>query len=146
MYDDPENWPRRPRRSARQASIDIRSCRPNCVNSCCSTDADLANAFRLVLIEVEAGTVQDLAPFLELVGRQTGANTSARLGRDYDDSVTASEMPDECHDHCQDQTVYWPFRWTRGLAQYQCAAGHSWSCGWGHGASGGAPENRGQPR
>lgn len=60
----------------------------------------------------------------------------------------AADMPDDCHDHCNKigrVAIYYPFRWVRGHAFYQCAAGHRWTCGWGHEISGEAMEYRGIP-
>lgn len=63
----------------------------------------------------------------------------------------AESMPDMCHDYClkvgYDEfddgsrapvawVVYYPHRWTDGLAHYTCDAGHSWTCTWGHHSSG----------
>lgn len=74
-----------------------------------------------------------------------------RIREHYGNKVTAQDMPDMCHDHCYFQAaggipelgVYYPWRWHRGKAYYQCARGHQWTCGWGNDESGSAPENRG---
>lgn len=59
----------------------------------------------------------------------------------------AEGMPDDCHDECVPQgrlAVYFPYRWDRGVAYYLCELGHRWTCGWGHSASGIAPESAGR--
>lgn len=60
--------------------------------------------------------------------------------------VVASDMPDDCHHACGKagiNSMYYPYRWRLGTAHYRCEQGHEWTCGWGHDASGDAPENRG---
>jgi hypothetical protein len=61
------------------------------------------------------------------------------------DDVLAEEMPD-CCDRCDDGAIYWPSRWRQGTASYRCQRMHLWTCGWGHGDSGDAPENIGVRR
>lgn len=57
--------------------------------------------------------------------------------------VEASDMPDMCHDRCADRDgIFFPYRWINGTAHYQCDRGHTWRCGWGHDATGRAPECR----
>lgn len=63
-------------------------------------------------------------------------------------TVDATAMPDDCHDHCVPVghlALYYPHRWHHGLAHYQCARGHAWTCWWGHDESGDAPEHLGNP-
>ncbi len=46
----------------------------------------------------------------------------------------ADQMPDDCHDVCVKtglSSVYYPYRWSGGVAHYRCTRGHSWTCGWG---------------
>lgn len=60
----------------------------------------------------------------------------------------ASDMPDDCHDHCVKVGVfatYYPYEWWEGMAAYQCEAGHVWTCSWGHVKSGEALQHRGKP-
>lgn len=58
----------------------------------------------------------------------------------------AEDMPDECHDHCARAgilSIYYPYRWADGQAHYQCANGHTWTCGWGHNQTGNDEQWRG---
>lgn len=61
---------------------------------------------------------------------------------------SAADMPDDCHDYCVNDgidSMYYPYRWVRGSAFYTCDRGHDWTCQWGHGHSGTAPEFKGTP-
>lgn len=46
----------------------------------------------------------------------------------------ADQMPDDCHAHCVPKTgiqsIYYPYAWAGGVAHYQCARGHRWTCHW----------------
>jgi predicted GIY-YIG superfamily endonuclease len=66
-------------------------------------------------------------------------------GCDVAPPLVAQEMPDACHDYCDEIKVYFPWKWRNGLAYYRCRFGHRWTCWWGHVDSGDAPENAGVP-
>lgn len=58
-------------------------------------------------------------------------------------------MPDECHDWCAPAgvgAIYYPFAWREGVAGYRCHFGHTWTCNWGHRASGDEPLNADTPQ
>lgn len=89
------------------------------------------------------------------VPTQQGRNVDGDRGRRlvanewFGPAPTAESMPDMCHDYCvkeawqrgeHDDHIYLPYKWVKGRAFYVCRAGHRWTCGWGHQASGKNPD------
>jgi predicted GIY-YIG superfamily endonuclease len=94
------------------------------------------------VLAAEESAIHDERPLYNVV--HNSPDDRSRLVR----VVQASDMPDECHDFCSPAGVsamYYPYRWDSGIAHYQCAAGHRWTCTWGHRATGSDPLRVGLP-
>lgn len=107
---------------------------------------------RETVLAAERAAIDAEQPIFNVVhnGRTTAARrgtaTSRRLLR-----VDPRGMSDDCHNACVRVGVYaayFPYRWGRGVAEYECVVGHRWHCGWpGSGVlPEEAPEYRGKPQ
>lgn len=117
---------------------------------------------RAEVLEAERTAILTEKPLHNIVHNRSTARVKPRP-TDYDNTVLApvgadpstgpfgthpTHMPDDCHDICVKAgryAIYFPYRWADGVAHYRCAAGHRWTCGWGHSLTGQAPEHRGVP-
>lgn len=107
---------------------------------------------RAAVLAAEHEAIKVERPVYNIQHRLHGASTWRNTDRSGalcattpEQKWSADDMPDGCHDYCEDEAIYLPYRWADGCGQYRCRLGHRWTCCWGHNGSGSALEHFGTP-